>query len=386
MKQTYLPLKYAKYLNLTELKDQLDFMVKLFLPNDDIHARCIREELKSATAEDLMDMCNDPRFLTKAYRGPSPQIHQFLESNEDIKKVFKEMQDGNASDYRSDIKDMISMNALLDIWSQNKQVYEFDPDFMSALSKTDHLKLYPSLLRRLPYNTFYIDFTKYDRFQPFCGAFIHIMVKENDDVIIMVHRIIGDIFYTCYTFLTEKERSCENGISYYDYSRNKLMYRKFVPLSNFTKRVLSEDSVSEREELFLNDNFPDIIMFIMQSLMYLSSKEPDITENPKSKKTYKPQKEIRNKYSEIRKWDVGVRYGNKIRLCKTEIHQEEQETVSVSGQNRKSPRPHSRCAHWSHYWTGPGRKVLEVRWIEPTFVGKVNSEDEIPTTKHHVTA
>lgn len=32
-------------------------------------------------------------------------------------------------------------------------------------------------------------------------------------------------------------------------------------------------------------------------------------------------------------------------------------------------RPHTRKAHWHHYWVGKGRKELVLRWIAPTVVG-----------------
>ena len=57
-------------------------------------------------------------------------------------------------------------------------------------------------------------------------------------------------------------------------------------------------------------------LFLLQFLMYLSSKEPDINESPDTINTYRPSSVIRNKYSEIRKWEVGVRYGEKIRQFK----------------------------------------------------------------------
>ena len=43
----------------------------------------------------------------------------------------------------------------------------------------------------------------------------------------------------------------------------------------------------------------------------------------------------------------------------------------------RTVRPHIRRAHWHHYWTGPGRKSLEVRWIQPTLV-LADGEQEMP--------
>ena len=43
----------------------------------------------------------------------------------------------------------------------------------------------------------------------------------------------------------------------------------------------------------------------------------------------------------------------------------------------RTVRPHIRRANWHHYWTGPGRKSLEVRWIQPTLV-LADGEQEMP--------
>ena len=53
-------------------------------------------------------------------------------------------------------------------------------------------------------------------------------------------------------------------------------------------------------------------ILVIQTLTYLASMEPDIRENPETKNTYRPPAKDaspKNKYSEIQKWDVGVRYG-----------------------------------------------------------------------------
>ena len=60
---------------------------------------------------------------------------------------------------------------------------------------------------------------------------------------------------------------------------------------------------------------------VVQILNYLSSVQPDIEENPQTKKTYRkpaPHTEPKNKYSEIQKWDVGVRFGAAFRAWKKE--------------------------------------------------------------------
>lgn len=98
--------------------------------------------------------------------------------------------------------------------------------------------------------------------------------------------------------------------------------------------------------------------------MYLSSKEADVIESSETIKTYKPSSLVKNKYSEVRKWNVGCRYGEKIRSYqKNKIQQYEN---SESSQNGK--RPHIRKAHWERYHVGEGRKDIITKWKEPVFV------------------
>lgn len=370
MSKTCWPLEFAKGMGFNQLKG----LVREFAI-DDIFEKYILEELEAATAEDFLHMIHDKNYFKKSYNGPLTQINRCISIHPDMnRRLFQNER------HAEEWKDLISMSSVVDIWSRNKQIYEFDADFVSELSKTEKLKLYPSLLKRLPYNTFYVDFSGCPQFKPFDGVFVYVEVYENDDIVVLAHRTVKDIFYTCTAHLQGDVRRVENGVSYYDYDRAYLGYKKEVPLSEFIQQ--------ERGNVVLsNESFPDIIMFLMQALMYLSSKEPDVGENPQTKKTYRPSVQVKNRYSEIRKWDVGIRYGNKVRLIKQQMGNKEAKNVSDDDVlqkepgHRKSPRPHSRCAHWTHYWTGPGRKVLEVRWIEPTFVG---SSGVLPVTKHKV--
>lgn len=54
-----------------------------------------------------------------------------------------------------------------------------------------------------------------------------------------------------------------------------------------------------------------------------------------------------------------ARIGKELKVPKS------RETTSI----RHAMRPHTRKAHWHHYWVGKGRKELVLRWIAPTVVG-----------------
>ena len=74
---------------------------------------------------------------------------------------------------------------------------------------------------------------------------------------------------------------------------------------------------------------------------------------------------MKNKYSEVRKWNVGCRYGEKIRSYqKNKMQQYEN---SESSQNGK--RPHIRKAHWERYHVGEGRKDIITKWKTSVYKG-----------------
>lgn len=156
----------------------------------------------------------------------------------------------------------------------------------------------------------------------------------------------------------------ENGICYFDFELSKdLMW--------------TVDSY--RTQWFIG-GLSNYRLFLLQFLMYLSSKEPDIIESPDTANTYKPSTTIKNKYSEVRKWDVGCRYGEKIRGFKKNKMQQ----FAINGDNNQnSKRPHIRKAHWERYHIGKGRKDIITKWKEPVFIN--GDYNDITANIHVVT-
>lgn len=156
----------------------------------------------------------------------------------------------------------------------------------------------------------------------------------------------------------------ENDMYYFDYDLNK----DFIQTSD-----------SFKTQWFIG-GLSNFRLFLLQFLMYLSSKEPDINESQETINTYKPSSIIRNKYSEIRKWEVGVRYGEKIRqLERNKLNR----IFGIEGYNQNAKRPHIRKAHWERYHVGKERKGIILKWIGSVFVN--GDADEVITNIHVVT-
>ena len=97
-------------------------------------------------------------------------------------------------------------------------------------------------------------------------------------------------------------------------------------------------------------------------------------------------KTIKDKYSEIRKWNVGFRTGKAIRQYKEKLNTITEES---SDSTHASPRPHMRRGHWHHFWTGSksdetNRKLI-LKWLTPMMIS-VDTEDinENPVVIHEV--
>lgn len=319
----------------------------------------------------LLDLIGDEGWVYDEYTGNYQQKYECINNG----KHF-------APEYMLAMRASISAAALTKIWSFHKEVYEPDPDFSKALVDTETLRVMPRLMEHLPFNTFYIDFSKSDLFV-YSGFFVNVKILDDKSIRIISLPVddcygtpsleeavdlevlevcpdeIPDVFWIKSTKFAD-----ENGSAFFDYDS----YRDALQTDRY-------------ENTFFRGSLTTYRTFILQLLTFLSSKEPDVNQNEYSIKTYHPSSQIKNKYREIRKWDVGARYGETIRKY------DQKRNVGISnGSNiykRASKRPHVRCAHWGIYHIGKGRKEITVKWILPIFVnGK--SYDVIPTT-HRIT-
>jgi hypothetical protein len=120
-------------------------------------------------------------------------------------------------------------------------------------------------------------------------------------------------------------------------------------------------------------------------MQFIAIDASDVTENPITKQTYKQPKEgqkPKNKFSEIRMWDVGIRYGKAIHVAKQEYEKQIARENAENNKNRKPVRPHVRRAHWHKYKVGKGRQETKIVWLAPIYV--CGSGKEIPVTIREV--
>lgn len=323
------------------------------------------EEHCDCEPEMLIEMISDTNWGTDEYSGPNKERYTYTYN------MF-----GNNYFSMHTVSACFAAAGFTGIWKYNKTVYEPDYDFSQALLGTNKLRVYPDMIKHIPFNTFYLDFSKNGLFE-YEGFFVQVKVYDTGAIRISslptereyshipVHEYeqtptaYADAFW-----ISTEMFSVENGISFFDYDlRKDLIYT----------------SDSFKTQWFIG-GLSNYRLFLLQFLMYLSSKEPDIVESPDTINTYKPSTTLRNKYSEVRKWDVGCRYGEKIRCFKKEKMQQE---GSVTTNIQNSKRPHIRKAHWERYHVGEGRKGIITKWKEPVFVN--GDSDDIISNIHVVT-
>lgn len=140
------------------------------------------------------------------------------------------------------------------------------------------------------------------------------------------------------------------------------------------RRVLLEDTESREQTAYFYKQ-------TLQLVLYLCAQNADIT--PNSEQTFYTRRSpvLKDRYAEIRKWNVGVRIGAAVRVHRSTANSQEK-----SGTAHASPRPHIRRGHWHHFWTGSktgqNTRKLVLKWVAPTFVSV--SAEEVPVTLHHV--
>lgn len=262
-------------------------------------------------------------------------------------------------------------------WRRSKELYTFDAELIDSLSKdVEDLSVFKDVLKRLPYNTFYIKFDHPDFTDgEIDGAFVSFIDDTKGEVYLHIavlypmDDLVGyDPFYIkIRTMDWKNDSSVKSTIDY-------LLYKE-----------VSEESIVEKIGTQRN-----IVMLVLNMILYIVSANADIVENESQKRIMKRGPIIKDKFSEIRKWDVGVRVGSAIRKHKAQLEDaviqedtNEENLLDVIAKRSGTPkRPHMRCGHFHHYWTGKrnGERKLIVKWVAPTFIGKWDKD--LPVVVH----
>lgn len=241
------------------------------------------------------------------------------------------------------VSSLVRLN-LFYYWSLSKEIYQFDCDFAEELRKTPIETIPYQTLKHLPYDTFAISIGK-----------DYLLIHKGYDK----NHVESE--YLIIAFMNHE---------------NEYINCMGIPLHEDFSHIAQLRAIC-RDERQCND-----VISWLNLVMYLTSEKSDIEPNIEQKTITKRSKQVRNTYREIRKWDVGYRFGTAFRKQK----ESNRNSVNHDSVNGASKRPHIRRAHWHHFWTGernsPDRKLV-IKWLSPIAINAQNDTD-LPAVIHDV--
>lgn len=258
-------------------------------------------------------------------------------------------------------------------WRPSKEVYVIDEDLKDLLFEQDgELDVPDEILLQLPYPCFYVELPNtYYRADKIHGFFVTLeydVINGDKELKPVFLTDNGDIFsYSIHIGAKTIEESVD------------MLDKQALENTNGDKELkrlaLRAMQDSAETKIFLKQ--------ILQVILYILAQNAEITPSSEQSFITKRGKTLKDKYSEIRKWDVGIRVGAAIRQQKIR-EQSEWSERNQSGHN--SPRPHIRRGHWHHFWTGPKtqpeERKLILKWLSPMTVAA--NPDDTPIVLHKV--
>lgn len=312
-------------------------------------------------------------FVKRSYDGI------YSEMNQRLLTMCENMQKKGHSykECRKRYRDTMTFSIVFRCWQQHKQAYRFDGDFAEELMQTKAVEIPIEVLKRLPFRCFYLDLELISGLNSYAGVFVYVGYDEKNGLPNVA------IFP-----IKEPPKDSEEHRIFPGYAFGPDMVRRGIIYENEKgETCIGFINKKNNQNLFLSSEFdlPDMVLFVFQAILYLSSNKPDTMKSPKRKYIYTGKKWGRKAaVSDLSLADIGVRYGTAIRKIKKESAlEEETETVIRKRSGRRKPiTSHVRAAHWHHYWVGKGRAKQIVKWVPPTFVS--GSGKELPVTIHNV--
>lgn len=258
-------------------------------------------------------------------------------------------------------------------WRLSKEVFVMDTEMQELLfEQADDLKLNPELLLHLPYACFYIQFASGTIFHDIAyhGVFVHLEYDSDREERELRLLYLTESGETIGVPIHIDAKTIEDSIQMV----GEEAYRNLPEDKYEFRKALLEETESRQQTAYFYKQ-------TLQLVLYLCAQNADIT--PSSEQTFYTRRSsiLKDRYAEIRKWNVGVRIGSAVRA-----HRSIANSQKKSGTTHASPRPHIRRGHWHHFWTGSktdqGARKLVLKWVAPTFVSV--SVEEAPVTLHPV--
>lgn len=257
-------------------------------------------------------------------------------------------------------------------WLKTKQVYHFSTPLINALRQTTKDGFVASVLRQLPFDSFYIDLSNTGESYDFTrgstsvpskvlGCFVHVdHFYDSENPFLRYYAVYQAYFFENHgTFLLKN-------------------------IFGYNQKTTSKENLDTGMETPLDyDRIPtmNLMELLMNMVVYIAASNADIEKKPSSTSYGSSLKGSKGK-KPVTDWNVGYRIGPAIEKTLHATSNTSSNSSSAGGTGHATPRPHIRAAHWHHYWTGPKEsRVLSLRWVAQTFVN-CSEETDLPVVEH----
>ena len=245
-------------------------------------------------------------------------------------------------------------------WRKDKQVYAIDPDLLKALmgQANEYTSIPSEVLLRLPHRSIYVDFGDH---AVGCleGMFIHLEhdIEEGWIELRLLLLIAGETI--CIPICIDDEDLCddlnESMELAIEQSKELIEHNKAYGIDILQEFRLAMPDYDE-------STITNFVSGLLQVALYFCSARQDIEENKTQQSVYRKSEAIKDKFSEIRRWDLGYNEGTQIRRFRESQNEECKNATTKPAQVRKG--------RWHHAWTGKGaEKRLRLAWLSPTMLG-----------------
>lgn len=268
-----------------------------------------------------------------------------------------------------DFIDLMLYTDVKDVWGRNKLSYLVDNNLFDMFLTMKVPSLLPvDCLTKLPSEAIYIDWNGWGSMicQDLLGTFILTDETDTELRIVLLHLL---------------QSSTENRVM--NFTITLLLpldgeSKKFKPnmFDGVETVVQCEDGV----ERVVNEHY--VMQAVMNFLIYLHASNRDVKISERTRKNHeKTNKVIKNKFREVKEFDVGFTYSRAISKDSERVRYVGKPASSGVVHTPKSR--HYRSAHWHHYWTGTGKdKKLIIKWVEGVVVnGGRPSVDNVKVRK-----
>lgn len=103
--------------------------------------------------EEIIEYAVSEKFLKRSYQGKFEKLNtNFLDNKENL---FSLTHKNNYREMKTEMRDLMCIDAVFSCWRQYKQTYVFDKDFAEELTQTENVRIPFTVFHKIPYRCFY---------------------------------------------------------------------------------------------------------------------------------------------------------------------------------------------------------------------------------------